>query len=130
VAPGWEARQIDVQEQALLCKGVAEGLPLAHVDPLEGGPQLRHCQRGEGIQHAGDRRLVGKLFSPPRRRERRLRPQTGVDLLEGRAVREYTDHHVEQFLVGLMKDGLAAELDVLPQRGEEIRLVQDVSQGR
>jgi hypothetical protein len=29
-----------------------------------------------------------------------------------------------------MKDGLAAELDVLTHWGEEIRMVQDVSQGR
>ena len=108
-------------------KGMVESLPLTQVNPLAGGPQLRHCQRGKGIQHAGDRRLVGKLFSPPRRRERRIRPKAGVDLLEGRTVREYTDHHVEQFLVGLVQDGLAAELDMLPQRGEEIRVVQDVS---
>jgi hypothetical protein len=109
---------------------MTESLPLAHVEPLDSGPQLRHRQRGEGIQHAGDRRLVGKPFPPPRRSERRIRPEAGVDLLEGGAVREHTDHHVEQFLVGLVKDGLAAELHVLPQRGEEIRLVQDVSQGR
>jgi hypothetical protein len=109
---------------------MVESLPLADVNPLDGGLQLRHCQRGEGIQHAGDRRLVGKPFPPPRRSERRIRPQVGVDLLEGRAVREHTNHHVEQFLVGLVKDGLAAELHVLPHRGEEIRLVQDVSQGR
>jgi hypothetical protein len=108
---------------------MVERPPLAPVDPLAGGPQLRHCQRGEGIQYAGDRRLVGKPFPPPRRSERRIRPQAGVDLLEGRAVREHTDHHVEQFLVGLVKDGLAAELHVLPQRSEEIRLAQDVSQG-
>jgi hypothetical protein len=38
VAPGWSARQIDVQEQSLWRKGMAEGLPLAHVDPLDGGP--------------------------------------------------------------------------------------------
>jgi hypothetical protein len=113
-----------------LRKGMVESLPLAQVNLLAGGPQLRHCSRGEGIQHAGDRRLVGKPFPPPRRRERRIRPEAGVDLLERRAVREYTDHHVEQFLVGLVQDGLAAELDVLTQRGEEIRLVQDVSQGR
>jgi hypothetical protein len=109
---------------------MVESLPLAHVEPLAGGPQLRHRQRSEGIQHAGDRRLVGKPFPPPRRRERRIRPEANVDRLEGGAVREHTDHDVEQFLVGLVKDALAAELDVLPQRGEEIRLVQDVSQGR
>jgi hypothetical protein len=112
-----------------LRKGLAEGLPRAHVDPLDGGPQRRHRQRGEGIQHAGDRRLVGTSLPPPRRSERRIRSEAGVDLLEGGAVREHTDHHVQQFLVGLVTDGLAAELDVLPQRGEEIRLVQDVSQG-
>jgi hypothetical protein len=108
---------------------MVESLPLAYVNALDGGPQLRHGRRGEGIQHAGDRRLVGKPFPPPCCSERCIRPQAGVDLLEGRAVREHTDHYVEQFLVGLVKDGLAAELDVLPQRGEEIRLVQDVSQG-
>jgi len=113
-----------------VCKGMAERLPLAPVNALDGGPQLRHGQRGEGIQHAGDRRLIGKFFSPPRRRKRRIRPKAGIDLLEGRAVREHTDHDVEQFLVGLVQDGLAAQLDVLPQRGEESRLVQDVSQGR
>jgi hypothetical protein len=109
---------------------MVESLPLAQVNALDGGPQLRYCRRGEGIQHAGDGRLVGKPFPSPRRRERRIRPEAGVDLLEGRAVREYTDHDIEQFLVGLVQDGLAAELDVLPQRGEEVRLVQDVSQGR
>jgi hypothetical protein len=108
---------------------MVESLPLAHVNPLDGGPQLGHGQRGEGIQHAGDRRLVGKSFPPPRRSERRIRPEAGIDLFEGGAIREHTDHHVKQFLVRLVKDGLAAELDVLPQRGEEIRLVQDVSQG-
>jgi hypothetical protein len=46
-----------------------------------------------------------------------------VDLLDGCAIREHTDHHVEPFLVGLMEDGLAAELDMLPQRREEISLV-------
>jgi hypothetical protein len=109
---------------------MVERLPLASVNALDGGPQLRHCRRGEGIQHTGDRRLVGKPFPSPRCRERRIRPEAGVDLLEGRAVREHTDHYVEQFLVGLVKDGLAAEPDVLPQRGEEIRLVQDIAQGR
>ena len=109
---------------------MVESLPLAHVNALDGGPQLRHRWRGEGIQHAGDRRLVGQPLPPPRCSERRIRAQAGVDLLEGRAVREHTDHDVEQFLVGLVKDGLAAELNMLPQRGEEIRLVQDVSQGR
>jgi hypothetical protein len=109
---------------------MVESLPLAHVNPLAGGPQRCHCQRGEGIQHAGERRLVGKPFPPPCCSERRIRPEAGVDLLEGGAVREHTDHHVEQFLVRLVKDGLAADLDVLPQRGEEIRVVQDVSQGR
>jgi hypothetical protein len=108
---------------------MVERPPLAPVYLRDGGPQLRHCQRGEGIQPAGDRRLIGKPLPPPRRSERRIRPQAGVDLLEGCAVREHTDHHVEQFLVGLVKDGLAAELHVLPQRGEEIRVVQDVSQG-
>jgi hypothetical protein len=37
--------------------------------------------------------------------------------------------NVEQFPVGLVKDGLAAALDVFPQSGEEISLGQDVSQG-
>jgi hypothetical protein len=108
---------------------MVERPPLVQVSLREGGPQLRHGQRGESIQHAGDRRLVSTPLPPPRRSERRIRPQAGVDRLEGRAVREHTDHHVEQFLVGLMKDGLAAELHMLPQRREEIRLVPDVSQG-
>jgi hypothetical protein len=109
---------------------MVERPPLASVNALDGRPQLRHCRRGEGLQHASDRRLVGKPFPPPRCRERRIRPEAGVDLLQGRTVREYTDHDVEPFLVGLVKNGLATELDGLPQRGEEIRLMQDVSQGR
>lgn len=108
---------------------MVERLPLASVNVLDGSPQLCHGRRGEGIQHASDRRLVGKPFPPPRCSERHIRPEAGVDLLKGCTVREHTDHDVEQFLVGLVQDGRAAELDVLPQRGEEIRLVQDVSQG-
>lgn len=130
MAPSWEARQIDVQEQELLRKGMVRGPPLAQVYLLDGGPQLRHCRRGESIQHASDRRLVGKPLPPPRCRERRLRPEAGVDLFEGCAVCEHTDHHVEPFLGGLVQDGLAAELHVLPQRGKEIGLVQGISQGR
>jgi hypothetical protein len=108
---------------------MVQSLPLAHGDPLDGGSQRRHRQRGEGIQHAGDRRLVSKPFPPPCHSERRIRPEAGVDVLEAHAVREHTDHHVEPFLGGLVKDSLAAELDMLPQRGEEILLGQDVSQG-
>ncbi len=109
---------------------MVESLPLASVNTLAGSPQLRHSRRGEGIQHASDRRLVGKPLPSPRGSEQHIRPEAGVDLLQGGAVREPTDHDLEPFLGGLVKDGLAAELDVLPQRGEEIRLPQDVSQGR
>jgi hypothetical protein len=98
-------------------------LPLAYTDLLEGGAQLGHRHGGKSIQHAGNRRLVGKHVASPGGGERRVRPKTGVDLLDGRAIREHTDHHVKQFLVGLMKDGLAAELDILPQRSEKISLM-------
>jgi hypothetical protein len=97
--------------------------PLANIDLLEGGAQLGHRHWGKSIQHAGNRRLVGKRVASPGCGERCVRPETGVDLLDGRAIREHTDHHVKQFLVGLMQDALAAELDMLPQRGEEISLV-------
>ena len=92
--------------------------------------QLRHGRQGEGIQHARERRLVGTPLPSPRCSERRRWPEAGVELRQGRTVREHTDHDVEQVLVGRVKDGLAAERDVLPQRGAEIRLLQDVSQGR
>jgi hypothetical protein len=97
--------------------------PLTPINLLESGAQLGHRHRGKSIQHAGNRRLVGKRVAAPSGGERRVRPETGVDLLDGRTIREHTDHHVKQFLVGLMDDGLAAELDMLPQRGKEISMV-------
>src|SRR5215468_2924913 len=51
-----------------------------------------------------------------------------MNLLEGGAVRQETDHHVKEFLVGLVEDRLAAELDVLVQGREEILLLQKGSQ--
>jgi hypothetical protein len=124
------ACQLEVQAQARWRQGLVKSLPLADVHVLDGGPQRRHCRRGEGLQHARARRLVGTPFPPPRGRERRIRPEAGVELLQGRTVREDTDHDVAPLLVGLVKNGLATELDVLPPRGEAIRVVQDVSQGR
>jgi hypothetical protein len=97
--------------------------PLTPINLLEGDAQLSHRHWGKSIQHAGNRRLVGKRVAAPGGGERCVRPETGIDLLEGRAIREHTDHHVKQFLVGLMEDGLAAELDMLPQRGEELSVV-------
>jgi hypothetical protein len=97
--------------------------PLARVDPREGHPQLGHRNRGEGIQHPGNRRLVGKHCPPPRCGKSRIGSEAGVDLLEGGTVRKHTDHDVEQLLVGLVEDGLATKLDMLPQRCEEIMLV-------
>jgi hypothetical protein len=102
---------------------MVQHLPLAKIDLLEGGAQLGHRHWSKSIQHSGNRRLVGKRVASPGGGERRVRPQTSVDLLDGRAIREHTDHHVKQFLVGLMEDGLAAELDMLPQRGKEISVV-------
>jgi hypothetical protein len=102
---------------------MVQHLPLTHIDLLEGGAQLGHRHWGQSIQHSGNRRLVGKRVASPGCGERRVRPETGIDLLDGRAIREHTDHHVKQFLVGLMEDGLAAELDMLPQRGEKISLM-------
>jgi hypothetical protein len=67
--------------------------------------------------------LVGKPCPPPRRGKSCIGSQAGVDLLEGGAIREHTDHDVEQFLVGLVEDGLATKPDILPQRREEITLV-------
>jgi hypothetical protein len=97
--------------------------PLTPIKLREGGAQLGHRHWGKSIQHAGNRRLVGKRVASPGGGERRVRPETGVDLLDGRAIREHTDHHVKQFLVGLMEDGLAAELAMLPQRGKAISVV-------
>jgi hypothetical protein len=102
---------------------MVQRVPLTLINLLEGGAQLGHRHWGQSIQHAGNRRLVGNRVAAPGGGERRVRPETGVDLLDGHAIREHTDHHVKQFLVGLMADGLAAELDMLPQRGEEISMV-------
>jgi hypothetical protein len=98
---------------------MAQSLPFAPGDPRGGGPQRRHRQRGEGIQYTGARRLVRNPCPPPCRGKRRIRPKAGVALRAGGTVREYTDHDVEQFLVGRVEDGLAAELDMRPQRREE-----------
>ena len=53
-----------------------------------------------------------------------------MNLLEGGAIGEHTDHHIEQFLVRRLVDRLPAELDMLPQGREEIPLLQKGSQGR
>lgn len=103
---------------------MVQGLPLTPVDLLDGGPQLSHSPRGKGIQHPGNRRLVGKPVPPPCRGERRLRPQARVDLLEGGAVGQHADDYVEQFLMGRVKDRLAVELDVLAKGCEELLLLQ------
>jgi hypothetical protein len=103
---------------------MVQGLSLTPVDLLNGGPQLGHSPRGKGIQHPGNRRLVGKPLPPPRRGECRLRPQARVDLLEGGAVGQHADDDVEQFLMGRVKDRLAVELDVLADGCKEILLLQ------
>ena len=53
-----------------------------------------------------------------------------VNLLEGGAIGEHADHHIEQFLVRLMVDRLLAELDMLPEGREEISRLQKGSQCR
>jgi hypothetical protein len=37
---------------------MVKSLPLAHVNPIESGSQLRHSQRGESIQQESERRLI------------------------------------------------------------------------
>src|SRR5215475_3083106 len=102
--------------------------PLPHVDPLNSRPQLRHGPRGKGIQRACDRRLVSKHVPPPRGCQGRIWPEAGINLLEGGAIGEHTDHHIEQLLVRLMVDRLPAELDMLPEGREEISRLQKGSQ--
>src|SRR2546430_5701765 len=41
--------------------------------------------------------------SPPRCCKGRIWPEAGINLLEGGAIGEHTDHHIEQFFVGLMR---------------------------
>src|SRR5256886_15755652 len=68
--------------------------------------------------------------SPPRCCKGRIWPEAGINLLKGGAIGGHTDHHIEQFLVRLMVDRLPAELDMLPQRREEIPRLQKGSQCR
>jgi len=77
---------------------------------------------GKSIEQPGNGSLVSECLPSPRRSERRVRAEAGIDLLEGRAVGQHTDHHIEAFLVWSREDRLAADLDVVPQRREEITL--------
>jgi hypothetical protein len=112
-----------------LGKGVVQSPSFPDVDLLDSSAQLGHGERSKRIEHPANRRLVSKLFPPPGSGQCRIWSQARVDLLEGGAVRQNTDHHVEQFLVWRMADGLATKRDVLPQGREEITVVQDVAQG-
>jgi hypothetical protein len=97
--------------------------PRTGINPLEGGAQWSPSPRGQGLQHAGHRRLVGTRVASPGGGARGVRPETGGARLDGGAIRAHTDHHVEPFLGGRMADGLAAALDMRPQRREDISVV-------
>jgi hypothetical protein len=91
------------------------------------------CQQAARRCGSSLTQLLRKIPGFPNR-SHSLARHTGIGFAEGmrRLQSELHDvpfFNVEQFLVGLVKHSLAGALDVFPQRGEEISLGQDVSQG-
>src|SRR5215469_2395222 len=107
---------------------MVRGLPIAfEVIPTQTF-QLSHGLCRTGMQGSGDGGLLRASFTSKGALQGRIHPHRDIALGDGLGPTQHTHQRIEQFVHGLILDGLLRDLHLLAQRGKELEPTQILAQ--